>query len=125
MRLWQPVQFFHAAAQPHAKHFAATNRNQRVRELVALAQRMVGRERVQIREDSLTPPGREGNHGDKSCDHQRCHQKEHACIHTAEEQNAHRDHYDASSSTPTITTATAMGQTARKNRSFTSMRRTM
>ena len=31
----------------------------------------------------------------------------------------------ASSNTPTTSTATAMGITARKNRSFTSMRRTM
>ena len=87
----QPVELFHAATQAYAKHFAAAKGDQCMRELVALAQRVLLAEGVQIRKHTLAPPGRADDH-QRECRHQNGRdEEEHARIHAAQEQNAHGD----------------------------------
>ena len=91
MSFGQPVQFFNTAAQSHTKDFAATNGNQRVRELITLAQCVRGIPRIQVSKNSFAAPRRRRNdHG--KCKHQNGQdQEEHAGIHATQKQNAHGD----------------------------------
>ena len=88
------MQFFHAAAQAHAGHLAAADGDQRVRELVALAQGVLHVPGVEVGKNALAPPGRGGNHGHKGQHHQCPHAKEHAGIDPAQKQNPHGDDDD-------------------------------
>ena len=90
----QPVQLFHAAAQADAKNFAAAEGDQRMRQLVALAQRVDFAPRVQVGEDPLAPPLRQRDHQREGNEHHRGDQEEHPGVDAAEEQDSHGDHRD-------------------------------
>ncbi len=92
MGFGQPVQLFHAAAQADAKNLAPPDGDQRVRQLVALAQRVLFAEGVKVGKHALTPPGRAGDHDGKSAHQHARNQEEHAGVDAAQEQDAHGDH---------------------------------
>ena len=89
MRLGQPMQFFDAATQTHPPHFAAPNRDQRVRQLVAFAQSVLCTEGVQVSKDPLPTPWRLGDHDDKGEDQNTQDEEEHPGIDAAQEQDPH------------------------------------
>ena len=83
--LWQPVQLLHAATQPYAKDLAAPDSDQRVGQLVPLAQCMLLGPGVQIGKDALTAPITQGNHESEGHDQNGSDQEEHAGIHATQE----------------------------------------
>jgi hypothetical protein len=134
VRLGQPVQLLDAAAQADAEDLAAADGDQRVRQLVALAQRVLLAPRVEVGEDALAPPVRQRDHQHEGADHHQRDQEEHARVHAAQEQDAHRDHGDHHEGAHVRLGQqqhaddghrAAIGSTARKKRSFTSILRTM
>ena len=88
----QPVQLFHTATQPHAKNLTAPDGDQRMRQLVALAQGVLLAERIEIRKHALTPPGGTGNHQGEGPHQHASNQEEHAGVDAPEKQNAHGNH---------------------------------
>ena len=56
VRLGQPVQFFNTAAQTHTKNFTATDGDERMRELIALTQRMGRAPWIEVGKDALASP---------------------------------------------------------------------
>ncbi len=90
----QPVQLFHAAAQADAEDLATAYGDERVRELVALAERVRLAERVEVGEDPLPAPWA-AHHHDGEGEHQHGgDEEEHAGVDAAQEQDAHRDDGD-------------------------------
>ena len=90
----QPVQFLHAATQADAEDLAPAERDQGVRQLIALAQRVLDAPRVQIGKDALTPPVTHHHHERERTHHHQRNQEEHAGVHATEEQDAHGDDHD-------------------------------
>ena len=92
MRLGQIEKLLHAAAQPQPQPFAATESDQRMRQLVTLAVR-VG-ERIHEAEHALQAVRRRPDENDEA-DQQHHHQPgEHPPVESAEEQDAHGDRHD-------------------------------
>ena len=91
MRLGQPVQLFHAAAQADTKNLATTNSNQRMRELVALAQCVVLGPGVEVSKNTRPPVVVKSNHQRKRPQQNAGDQKEHAGVDAAQKQDAHGD----------------------------------
>ena len=92
MRLGQVVQLLHARAQAHAQPFAAAEGDQRVRQLVALAERIGPR--VHEAEDALHAVGRGQHQRAKPTASIAEQRREVAPVHAAEEQDAERGHRD-------------------------------
>ncbi|MNS65735.1 hypothetical protein D3C72_989150 [compost metagenome] len=92
MRFRQPVELFHAAAQAHTKNLTPPDCNQRMRQLVAFAQRMLFAPWIQVGKDTFAAPFRchhdhgKGRHQNERDD------EEHACVDATQKQDAHRDH---------------------------------
>ena len=92
------MKFFNAAAQADAKNFATPKRNQRVRQLVAFAHRILVAPRVEVGKNPLAPPFAEHHH-QRECDHHDGRNDEkHPRIDAAQKQNSHgddRDHHES------------------------------
>ena len=92
MRLGQVEQLLDAGAKADAEPFAPAERDQRMRQLVALAER-VG-PGIHEADDPLQPVRRGDDQRDEAGREQNQQPREQAPIHAAEEQDAHRDKRD-------------------------------
>ena len=92
MRLRKVVQLLDRAAEPDPEPLAPPERDQRVRQLVALAER-VG-ERIEVGEDAVTAPGRQRDQQPEGGQRDHHEAREEAAVDPAQEQHAHRDRRD-------------------------------
>ena len=90
--LGQPMQLFNTAAQANTKNLAPADRNQRVRQLIAFAQRVLFSPRVQVGKDAFAAPFGERDHESKRHHQNGRDQEEHAGVDTTQKENAHGDH---------------------------------
>ena len=92
MRFGQPVQLFDTAAQANTKNLAPANGDERVGELVALAQCVVLAPGVEVGKNARAAIVVKGDHERKGCHQHAGDQEEHARIHAAQKQDAHGNH---------------------------------
>ena len=91
MRFRQVLLLFDAGTEAHAGPFAAPERDQRMRELVALAHRVLFVPDIDVGEDALAPPGRGPDQEQEGDDEGDAQTGEQFPVDAAQKQDAHRD----------------------------------
>ena len=92
MRFGQVEKLLDTGPEPDAKPFAAAESDQRMRQLIALAERL--RPRIEKTRDALQPVGRGPDQQEEAGDQQHDERSEQPPVHAAQEQDAHRDRRD-------------------------------